>query len=678
MNTRISILIPVLIGCGLLASAQSGKICYAYPIDHNIIVDGELGDWPDAAIYPIDHSRQSDFNAFFQVSYHPVSNYLYIAMTVEDDDHFEDTGNGRSWDRREDRHILFLDMEHRSDGGSGVLSLFGNQNGKDLSYAHNGWDPFHEFVQREDVVLAIRRHVGKTIYEWRIEAPVSLTPYKTLGIDHYVHDADHGADEIDYYEWGEGGYKDRLPWKLEDLLLLPKDEVLHPVNGTLKWLDQTGSKNLPAIVKIQSLDHRDFWTLAKIDSLGNYSAELPKGRYEVRPFLRTVEIEGQWDIERVDDGASVNFSVPQSCESIPTLAIPTFAKPDYLIPAVGMLNDKGEINPTDLDKIVEAFKDYYQIPGVSLAVVKNGHLALKRHYGVANATTMEPVSDRTRFEIASVSKTLFAFLVHRLTEKGILDMDKPLFDYVPFESIVHDGRHRKLTARLVLSHQTGLPNWLWNRPRDWENQEKGEFIGDPGDGFYYSGEAYEYLMRVVEKVTGSSVQQLMDVEVFGVFGMTQSSYTAKPDFSHEIAVGHYQMLPMYWEVHQEPWVAGSMYSTVEDLSRFAVGLLNQKGLSSEGYKEMWEPQIAIEPWVLNYGGSRQYWSLGFEVEDTPEGRFYHHDGSNGDFESRLCINPEKNYGYILLTNNGHGEYLDRVMQRALFTGRSDMATPQFD
>ena len=660
------------------AFSHNGNTSYSYPINNAIKIDGDLDDWPDATLYPVGNHVVDDFEAFFKTCYDSIDNLLYIAMQVTDDIHIIDKSKGTDWDRREDRHLLFLDFDHSMDGGSGVMVLFGNQSEGDLLHAPNGWDPFHEVFGKQDLEVAIKRIGHQTTYEWKVKAPVSLKPFSSFGMDHYVHDADDKDGEVDYYEWGPGGYKDRLPFRLGDIVLLEERAPHGRVEGSIRWVDRDSDRKLPSKVLIQSVENKRFWTSAVVDSLGRFTKDLPEGKYLIMSMQKTAVRKGEWDIERIDEASSAEVTVEAETSNVVNLEIGAFEKPDFLIPSKGMLSMDGYFDADQLDAVLKTFKSFYQIPGVSLSVIKDGILIYNQHLGTANRAAGTSVSSQTRFEIASVSKPIFAFAVHRLAVKGIIDLDKPLYRYAPFESIAHDPRHKALTARLVLSHQTGLPNWLWDRPRDWENNERGVFIGDPGSGEFYSGEAYEYLMRVMEKISGKSIQDVIQAEVFEVFGMNQSSYTADAGFASEIAVGHLEQFPMFWEVHHKPWVSGGLYSTAQDLTKFATGILNKIGLTESQYDEMLKPHVEIEPWVINYGGDKQYWSLGFEVEDTPQGRFYHHDGSNWDFESRLCLNQEQRYGYVLLTNNGNGEYLDRVLQRALITGRSDTATPSFD
>jgi CubicO group peptidase (beta-lactamase class C family) len=104
-----------------------------------------------------------------------------------------------------------------------------------------------------------------------------------------------------------------------------------------------------------------------------------------------------------------------------------------------------------------------EIPGLSIAVVRNGKLAWSRGFGVKNSETQEPVGDNTVFEAASLSKPVFAYAVLKLVEEGKLDLDTPLNAYLPGRyDVGDDPRLDQITARRVLSHTTGFPNW---RPR---------------------------------------------------------------------------------------------------------------------------------------------------------------------------------------------------------------------
>jgi CubicO group peptidase (beta-lactamase class C family) len=147
-----------------------------------------------------------------------------------------------------------------------------------------------------------------------------------------------------------------------------------------------------------------------------------------------------------------------------------------------------------LDRRIPELLAETKVPGFSIAVVRDSALALRRSYGVADIETKAPISDDTIFEVGSVSKTVFAYAVLKLCEKGLLELDAPLTRYWG-ERPLTDSRVDLITARRVLSHTTGLPNW---RSSDMP-------LGlafTPGERWLYSGEGYWYLQSIVTRLLG--------------------------------------------------------------------------------------------------------------------------------------------------------------------------------
>jgi CubicO group peptidase (beta-lactamase class C family) len=163
------------------------------------------------------------------------------------------------------------------------------------------------------------------------------------------------------------------------------------------------------------------------------------------------------------------------------------------------------------------------VPGVAIAVVRGGKTTWVHGLGVKNANNAQPVTTETVFEAASLSKPVFAYGVLKLVEQGKLGLDVPLTTYLPKPFVAGDERLAKITARIVLSHRIGFPNW----PAD---DGSVSIYFTPGERFSYSGEGYIYLQRVVEKITGEGLNEYMTEAVFTPLGMTSSSYVWRPDF----------------------------------------------------------------------------------------------------------------------------------------------------
>ncbi|HYO90986.1 MAG TPA: serine hydrolase domain-containing protein, partial [Pyrinomonadaceae bacterium] len=142
------------------------------------------------------------------------------------------------------------------------------------------------------------------------------------------------------------------------------------------------------------------------------------------------------------------------------------------------------------------------VPGLSVLLIRDGKVFWQQAFGVKNADTKEPVNDTTVFEAASLSKPVFAYAVLKFADSGKLDLDTPLVKYLPGAYVEDDARLNQITARMVLSHRTGFPNW---RPRG--GALKIHFT--PGEKFSYSGEGFVYLQKVIEHMTGQPLDAFM-------------------------------------------------------------------------------------------------------------------------------------------------------------------------
>jgi CubicO group peptidase (beta-lactamase class C family) len=179
----------------------------------------------------------------------------------------------------------------------------------------------------------------------------------------------------------------------------------------------------------------------------------------------------------------------------------------------------------DLPRLLELAS----VPGLAMAVVE-GKRVWRRGFGRAIEEPAQSVSEETVFEAASLGKPVFAYAVLRLVDAGVLDLDHPLYEYLPTPD-ANNPRMKRVTARHVLSHTTGLPNWR-QQPSPLEPSE------DPGKKFSYSGEGYFYLQRVVEALTNRPFARFMREQVLDPLDMKQSSYVWLPAFDERMAAGY--------------------------------------------------------------------------------------------------------------------------------------------
>jgi CubicO group peptidase (beta-lactamase class C family) len=149
---------------------------------------------------------------------------------------------------------------------------------------------------------------------------------------------------------------------------------------------------------------------------------------------------------------------------------------------------------TLLDELVPSLMLKNNIPGVAISIVRTSGESIAKSYGVLNAELDDPVTNTSIFEAASTSKPMFAQVVMTLVEQNVLTLDQPLSDYIEFETIANDERSELITARMVLTHSSGLPNAV---PRG----ESPSIMFEPGTQYQYSGWGFRYLQNVVEELT---------------------------------------------------------------------------------------------------------------------------------------------------------------------------------
>jgi CubicO group peptidase (beta-lactamase class C family) len=323
----------------------------------------------------------------------------------------------------------------------------------------------------------------------------------------------------------------------------------------------------------------------------------------------------------------------------------------------------------ELDALIPGWMAETLVPGVSVAVIQNAQLVWRKGFGVRDASTKEPVDDRTVFEAQSMSKPVFAYLVMKLREKGVLELDKPLITYAaPPAELKGEPRVQLITARHVLSHTTGLPNW---RSKD----EPFRFDFTPGEKHRYSGEGYSYLQSVVTRLTGrvdagdcgpfemgvkvcaTDIDAYMKSNVLSPLGMTSSGYFWDDALEPRLARRHDAGgTPMKMFRPTGPAVAryasaGGLLTTASDYAKFVSAVLEPRDgdplrLSRKSVSEMLTPQIKVDGAVS--------WALGWAVAHPPGGDvIFHAGGTSGTHCLTMASVPRKT-AVIVMTNGQNG------------------------
>ncbi|OMP76709.1 serine hydrolase, partial [[Flexibacter] sp. ATCC 35208] len=278
------------------------------------------------------------------------------------------------------------------------------------------------------------------------------------------------------------------------------------------------------------------------------------------------------------------------------------------------------------------------IPGLSAAYIYHGKVTWVQHFGTADETTHSPVTDSTLFEAASLTKVVTAYAAMQLISEGKLNPDKPLNEYLGNNyDIGNDPRIHKITARRVLSHSAGLPNW---RP----NKDSSLPINfTPGDHFSYSGEGFVYLAIVMEKITGMPYEQLINKRVFLPLGMKHSHLTYLPTIKSYARrhdwMGNPTWLPDYTNIN----AAASLRTTAKDYATFLAAILNTP-------KGMFQTQIHVD----TAKAPQLSWGLGVGLDSVAATRYCWHWGDQGDSRAFFCGDISKKDGIVFLTNSANG------------------------
>jgi CubicO group peptidase (beta-lactamase class C family) len=247
------------------------------------------------------------------------------------------------------------------------------------------------------------------------------------------------------------------------------------------------------------------------------------------------------------------------------------------------------------------------VPGLAIALIRDGSLVWSQAFGIRNRDTQEPVTRDTLFEAASLSKPLFAYASLKLCDKGILDLDTPLVEYMPDHRIsialptsgsspqylVLDKPQLELvTVRQVLSHTTGYPNWP-------SKEYPLKLHHNLGERFSYSGTGYSVLQSIVEIITGQPAAEYARVNILEPFGMNNSRFVWSGKENLAVAVGHNENdEPMEKALWPEMIAGASLHSTPADFAKFMLAVMrpsadNPYHLCSTLAKEILVPQVKV-------------------------------------------------------------------------------------
>jgi CubicO group peptidase (beta-lactamase class C family) len=321
----------------------------------------------------------------------------------------------------------------------------------------------------------------------------------------------------------------------------------------------------------------------------------------------------------------------------------------------------------NINRIIQKSMEENHIPGAAVAVIKDNEILLSQGYG--NSTVEEwgiPIRPNTLFRIASVSKLFTGTVIMRLVEKGFIDLDKPIHEYIPWFTTATPELSNMITTRMLLSHSSGLPTGGALSPHYRESgllHYMKEVVPTlpvlfyPGTAYSYGNHGLNIAGFVAEQVTGQPFEELMQELLFDPLEMTQTTYNPLKAMTYPLALPHDKdekgNLAVSHQFYDDSASYPSYYSfsSIEDLSKFAMMHLqegvfnNQAILDSSSIHEMrnqhskWftptDAGCGITFFQENKNGIERYWHYGQ----------YSHQ-----YSSQFILIPEKGMAVIALAN----------------------------
>ena len=299
---------------------------------------------------------------------------------------------------------------------------------------------------------------------------------------------------------------------------------------------------------------------------------------------------------------------------------------------------------TDLQTIVERQARDKQVCAVSYATVHAGKIS--RSGGASGCDRMSVPTEDSVFQAASLSKPVFAYAVLKLAQEDSLSLDTPLVSYLPqgylhIQNPFEFGRPpisdrvvapelQAVTARMVLSHTSGLPNW---------SSDPLAFDFKPGTGWQYSGEGFMLLQRVVESITNEKLDDFMRHRLFEPLGMSNTAFQWKPQFADVFMPG----MPRYVEI-PEALAPLSLHTSAKDYAKFLAALM----ADPQAVQLIVQSPVSVVP-KLGLG-----WGLGWGVERGEKETFIWQWGNNTGYRAFVMASTSSGDAVVMLTSSENG------------------------
>jgi CubicO group peptidase (beta-lactamase class C family) len=309
-----------------------------------------------------------------------------------------------------------------------------------------------------------------------------------------------------------------------------------------------------------------------------------------------------------------------------------------------------------IDRYVETQLQRQHIPGLSLVIIRDGHVAKMRGYGFADLELKVPATPDTVLEIGSITKQFTAMAIMLLVEQGGIDLSDPAGKYLP----QLPDAWKAVTIRQLLTHTSGIPDYEEIMGYDgYRNPMAAEQVialaaskpmdFQPGTKWSYSNTGYFLLTLILEKVSGQPYASFVKQRILEPAGMTHTRSSEPVDVIPDRASGYvFEKGHMENRDPMQPTAtggAGMLVSTVKDLAKWNTVLDRQSILAQTSYAQMWADAPLAD-------GSSSGYGFGWFVSPMREHRSQNHSGGTAGFSSNILRLPDDRVTVIVLTNTG--------------------------
>ncbi|SDK76123.1 serine hydrolase domain-containing protein [Natronincola ferrireducens] len=333
-----------------------------------------------------------------------------------------------------------------------------------------------------------------------------------------------------------------------------------------------------------------------------------------------------------------------------------------------------------LEDYIEKTMFYQDIPGVAMVITDKNKIIYSKGFGITDILSKKPVTEKTIFHMASITKLFVATAIMQLVEKEKIDLHKPVTHYLTHFSI-EDKRYKKITVLQMLSHTSGIPDcedYGWDRP-EYDDEALKRYItglkdihliSDPGKEFHYSNIAYEILGYLIEVVSDMTFEDYIKKHIIEPLEMEDSTLLSRSQ-SDEMAKPHSKnqdkkvVLSQVFPYNRRHAPSSTLTSNLVDMSKWAIVNLNRgvfqgkKILGESSYRLMWSP-------TMNIKGEEQKIGLGWFLSKQGQYDIKGHEGSDIGFRTSFGVIPEQSLGIGVFAN------MDNVSTRRIMRAAFDI------